>query len=81
MSEKFTFDDFLQFIEEDSKQLISKRSGLDDDMEKLAYARAVKLMEECGELAEAILHYFGHRRTGKDGTNASIEHKMAVSSS
>lgn len=77
MSEKFTFDDFLQFIEEDSKHLVSKRQGLDDDVEKFTYARVTKLMEECGELAEAILHHFGRQRSSKDGSDASVEHEMA----
>ena len=49
MSEKFTFDDFLQFIEEDSKHLVSKRQGLDDDVEKFTYARVTKLMEKITE--------------------------------
>lgn len=77
MSKNFTFDDFLDFIEEDSKHLVSKRKGLDSDIEKATYARVTKLMEECGELAEAILHHFGRQRSSKDGSDASVEHEMA----
>lgn len=77
MSKKFTFDDYLQFIEEDSRHQASKSKGLDGDQEKFTYARVTKLMEECGELAEAILHHFGRQRSSKDGSGVSVEHEMA----
>lgn len=56
--------ELLSFITA-TNQALQERYGTDADPEKRTLRQVVKMMEEMGELSEAVLHYLGLQRTDK----------------
>lgn len=79
MSSQYSFEDFLQFIDEHEAGLRKKKSEQAENAQFFALARLAKLMEESGELADAILHYYGQQRKGKaiKAGDSSIAEELA----
>lgn len=79
MKPDYTFDDFLKFIDAHDAALRLKKSEQAHNPEFFVLARLAKLMEESGELADAILHSYGQQRQGKAGkaSNSSIAEEIA----
>lgn len=80
MNTAYTFEDFLQFIDEHQAALITTRPKAQaEDPYYFVLARLAKLMEESGELADAILHHYGRQRKGKTekAQDSSIAEELA----
>jgi NTP pyrophosphatase (non-canonical NTP hydrolase) len=79
MKPPYTFEDFLQFIDEHDVALRQKKSEQAQNPQFFVLARLAKLMEESGELADAILHYYGQQRQGKatKAQDSSIAEELA----
>ena len=65
MATSYTFDDFLAFIDAHEATLRAKRPNEAADHRMYALTRLGKLTEEAGEVADAILTYYGAQRASK----------------
>lgn len=79
MAKTFTFDNYLDFLERHDKLIREKRPDQATDHQLFALARLAKLTEETGEVADAILSYYGAQRGSKltKPTKSSIAHELA----
>lgn len=73
----YTLEDFIHFIDFHNSNLIKLREDQSEQLQ--AYARMTKLVEESGELANAIFHYYGRQRKTKnlDDPKLAIEGEIA----
>jgi NTP pyrophosphatase (non-canonical NTP hydrolase) len=70
-------DDLITFSQDQANHLRRQYPALAADPEKWAYAQAIKLGEEVGELNEAILARFLLQRSSKSHKTYDLEGELA----
>jgi len=71
-----TTGEINKFIDREQLRLL-KRSGSGEDTDKRSLSYCVKLMEEVGELSEAVLHSMKDQRQEKLADQKNVAHELA----